>query len=183
MKTNLASKSLLAFQVVGVLVLAGTAAAAVSLTYASTSSQSLGVKAAPVQYVGGADSALGDYVTAFTISTNRTFYTAVVKGVPEAIVTIGDLVDVSNVDARAHNVTLSAPQNTNANVLAYKTDFYDGATLVGTIDFKAASPSTTFTSMAAGKTFTGKVTIQLAGGAGANNVNDPAMAITMTVSS
>jgi hypothetical protein len=183
MKTNFAAKSLVAFQIVGVLVLAGTAAAAVSLTYATTSSQALGVKTVPVQYAAGPDAALGDYVTAFSISTNKTYYTATLKGVPESIVTLGDVVDVTNVDARAHNVTLTAPQNANANVLVYKVDWYDGATLVGTLDFKAASPSATFSGMAAAKTYAGKVTVHLAGGAGSNNVNDPAMSITMTVSS
>lgn len=181
MKNSTVSKGLVAFQVAGILVLAGTAAAAVSLTYASSSSQTLGVKAAPVQYVAGADAAIGDYVTAFSLSTNKTYYTAAIRGVPEASVTLSDLVDISNVDARSHNVTLSAPQNANANVQTYKIDWYDGATLVGTLDFKAASPSVTFSSMAAGKTYVGKLTVALGSGAGANNVND-ALAVAMAVS-
>lgn len=165
------------------LLLAGTAAAAITLTYTNTSAQTLAVKAAPVQYSIGADGALGDYVTAMALSANRTFYTSTVVGVPEATVVIGDLVGISNVDARAHAVTISAAQNTNAFVTAYKLEWYDGATLVGTLDLKAASPSVTFASMPAGQTYAGKLTVSLAAGAGAHNVADPAMALTTAVSS
>lgn len=168
---------------VTLLVLVGTAAAAISLTYTATSSQSLGVKAAPVTFSAGADGGVSDYVPSLSLSTNKTSFTATLKGVPEATVTLGDLVDLSNVDSRAHSVTITAPQNSNSFVTAYKVDWYDGATLVGTLDFKAASPSVSFASMVAGKVYAAKVTITLAAGAGANNVNDPAMALTTAVSS
>lgn len=171
------------FPTLGVLAIVGTAAAAITLTYTTTSSQTLSTKAVPVTYVSGADSAISDYVTAFSISTNKTSFSASVKGVPEATVVIGDLVDVSNVDTRVHTVTVSTAQNTNALVTAYKIDWFDGATNVGTLDFKAASPSVTFTNMAAAKTYVGKVTITLAAGAGLNNVADPAMSLTTSVSS
>lgn len=169
-------------QMLGILLVVGVAAAAITLIYSTTSNQSLRAKSVPVIYQAGADSGASDYVTGLTISTNQTFFTSTVKGVPEATVVIADLVDVSNADARVHTVTLSAPQNTNTMVTAYKIDWFDGATNVGTLDFKAGSPNVTFTNMAAAKVFVGKVTITLAAGAGANNVADPAMAITMTVS-
>lgn len=180
------SKKLLvkyAFPTLGVLAIIGTAAAAISLTYSTTSSQALSTKPVPVTYIAGADSGLSDYVTAFSISTNKTSFSASVKGVPEATVVIGDLVDVSNVDSRAHTVTISTTQNTNALVTAYKIDWFDGVTNVGTLDFKTASPSVTFTNMAAGKTYVGRATITLAAGSGLNNIADPALTLSTTVSS
>lgn len=161
--------------------IAGTAAAAVTIAYGS-SSQGLTVKSAPVVWEAGADAAVTDYVPTFTLSANATSYTMTVRGIPEVPVTMSDLIRLKNTDTRTHTVTLATTQITNANVLAYKLDFYDGTTLVGTLDFKSASPSVTFTNLAAGKTLTAQATISLAGGAGANNVAD-SRTITATVSS
>lgn len=164
-----------------VLVLLGTAAAAITLTYTTSSAQSLGVKAAPVQFSVGADGGVSDYVPALAFTTNRTAFTASVVGVPEANVTIGDLVHIANIDTRAHSVTLSTAQIANANINTYKIDWYNGAAYVGTLNFTAASPSVSF-SLAAGAIYTAQTTIILAGGAGANNVANAAT-ITMAVSS
>lgn len=161
--------------------IAGTAAAAITLAYGS-SSQGLGVKAAPVVWEAGADAAVTDYVPTFVLSTNATSYTMTVRGIPEVPVTMTDLIRLKNTDTRTHTVTLATTQITNANVVAYKLDFYDGVTLVGTLDFKSATPSVTFTNLAAGKTLTAQGTISLAGGAGANNVAD-SRTITATVTS
>lgn len=161
--------------------IAGTAAAAFTLAYGS-SSQGLAVKAAPVVWQAGADAAVADYVPAFTLSTNATSFTMTIRGIPEVPVTMSDLIRLKNLDARTHTVTLATTQVTNTNVLAYKLDFYDGETLVGTLDFKSESPSVTFTDIAAGQTLTAKATISLAGGAGANNVDD-SRTITASVSS
>lgn len=169
-------------QVIAALALVGTATAAVTLAYANSSPLALGVKAAPVVYSAGADGGVSDYVPSFAISTNATYFTSTIRGVPEATVTIDELLRVSNVDTRAHAVTISTSQVTNAFVTAYKLEFYDGATLVGTLDLKAASPSVTFPTLAAGKTLTAKATLALASGAGAHNVAD-ARSLAMAVAS
>ncbi|MHB8585700.1 MAG: hypothetical protein ACYDDF_07680 [Thermoplasmatota archaeon] len=168
--------------VLAIMVATGTAMAAIVLTYSNTSTLTTGVKQAPIQFAAGSDSGTSDYVPAFSLSTNMTTFSATIHGVPEATVTIGDLVELKNVDSRAHDVTLSTSQITNSYVTAEKIDFYNGATLVGTLDLKSASPSVTFSGLAAGSDLTGKVTITLASGAGANNVGD-SRAVTATVSS
>ena len=166
---------------IAVILVAGSAIAAITLTYSSVSSQTLGTKAVPVQFEVGADGGASDYV-ALTISTNKSFFTATLRGVPEASVVMDNVIQVHNVDSRVHTVTLSTTQNTNSFVTVYKIDFFDATTNVGTFDLKAASPTVTFASLAVNKVLTGKVTITLAAGAGANNVADVA-SVTTAVSS
>lgn len=161
--------------------LAGTAAAAVSVTY-QTSQAALAVKAAPIVWEAGADASYTDYVPSLVLSTNATSFTLTVRGVPEAPVTISDLIHLKNVDTRVHSVTLSTTQVTNSYVTAYRLDFYDAATLVGTLDLKSANPSLSFVDIPAGKTYVAQATITLASGAGNHNVDD-ARTIAATVSS
>lgn len=158
------------YVLVGLLV--GTAAAAVTLVYMNSAQLSLGTKAAPVVYEPGADGGVSDYVPAFTLSPNKTSFTVALRGVPEATVTIDDLFRIRNQDTRPHSVILSSDPVTNALVLVYKVEFFDGATRVGTLDFKSASPSVTFPALAAGKVLTAKTTLLLSAGAGGDSVAD-----------
>jgi hypothetical protein len=153
--------------------MAGAASAAVTLAYTSASTETLGVLAPPVVYAAGVDASGNDYVPSFALSANKTSFTATVRGVPEATVVLSDYVRLKNADSRTHTVTLSTTQVTNALVTAYSLAFYDSSNaLVGTLDFKAANPSVTFTDMTAGATYTAKATLTLASGAGTNNVAD-----------
>lgn len=158
-------------QVLGLLVLVGTAAAAVTLTYTTHSTQSLSVKAAPVIFEAGADATPSDYVPAFALTNNKTAYTASLRGVPEATVVVDDLVHVRNLDTRAHSLVLSAATDANPFVTTYKLEFFDGATSLGTLDFKAASPTISITAPS-GATLTVRLTLTLASGAGNDNVTD-----------
>ncbi|MFA5862418.1 MAG: hypothetical protein WDA16_12060 [Candidatus Thermoplasmatota archaeon] len=158
-------------QLLGLLVLVGTAAAAVTLTYSTHSTQSLAVKTVPIVFEAGADATASDYVPSFSLTANHTAYTASLRGVPEATVVIDDLVHVRNTDTQTHTLALASATNTNPFVTAYKLELFDGATSVAVLDFKAASPSASVT-LPAGVTLTGKVTITLASGAGNDNVAD-----------
>ena len=161
--------------VAGALVTAGVAAAAITLTYSTTSTLTTSVTPPPVQFAAGGDagpSALSNYVTAYSLSTNKTYITATVKGVPESSLVIGSLFQLTSSDAAAaHSVTLSTTQVSNVKVTAYTIGVYNSTNdnLMGTVDLTAATPSATF-SIGPSGTFYGKLTLTLASGAGADNV-------------
>jgi hypothetical protein len=165
----------LAHPVIAVLlVLSGVAAAAITVTYTTTSAFTTSVTPPPIQFLAGDDAGpaeLTDYVSAFAISANKTYITTTVLGVPEATLTIDSYFKLENVDDAAHTVTLTTPQVSNANVAAYTLAIYDDAddSLVDTMDLRAASPDATL-AMGAGDVYYAKLTLTLASGAGLNNV-------------
>lgn len=156
-----------------ILASAGLAAAAISVTYSTSSTLTTSVTPPPVQFVAGDDSgpsALTSYVTAYAISTNKTYFTSTVKGVPEASLAVGSYVKLQNVDSASHTVTLSTSQVSNAYVTAYTLQVYNPSNVLqDTLTLTAASPSATVT-IPASTTFYGKLTLTLATGAGADNV-------------
>lgn len=153
--------------------ISGLAAAAITLTYSNTSTLTTSVTPPPVQFVTGTDagpSTLTDYVTAYAISTNKTYITATVKGVPEASLVVGSFLKLTNVDNAAHVVTLTTTQVSNAYVSAYTIEIQNTLSATqSTLTLTAASPSASVT-IPAGETWTGKLTLTLATGAGVNNV-------------
>ncbi|MFA5862949.1 MAG: hypothetical protein WDA16_14755 [Candidatus Thermoplasmatota archaeon] len=161
--------------ILGALLIVGVAAAAITLTYTTTSTLTTSVTPPPVQFVAGSDSgpsALTNYVTAYAISTNKTYMTATVKGVPEATLIVGSFFQLTNVDASSvHSVTLTTTQVSNVKVTTYTIAIYNGTgdTLMGTLDLTAASPTVTF-SAGPSATYYGKITLTLATGAGLDNV-------------
>lgn len=174
---------MLAKPIVTFLLVSSLVSGAIVLTYSQTSTLTTGVTPPPIQFVAGADtSPLTDYITAFSVSTNKTSISATVKGVPEATLTIDSIFKLTNVDNAAHTATLSTPQVSNAYVSSYIIEIYDTTpTLAATLTLTAASPSASVT-IPAGETWTAKLTLQLASGAGSNNVA-LTNAITMSVSS
>lgn len=170
MRAAIAAKPLLAIVVV---LSTGLATAAIGLTYTNASVFTTSVVAAPVQFVAGDDagpSTLTRYVSAFSISGNRTYMSATVNGVPESSLTVGSFFKLQNVDTAARTVTLATPQVTNSYVSAYTLQVYNSSgALSSTLDLRAASPSATF-GIPAGETYYAKLTLTLATGAGADNV-------------
>lgn len=167
-----------------VLLTAGLAAAAITVTYTTSSTITTSVIAAPVQFVAGTDagpSTLTSFVTAYSISGNKTYMTATVKGVPEASMVIDSFLKLQNVDSASRTVTLTTSQVSNAYLSAYTIQFYNPSNaLQGTLTLTAGSPSVTLT-IPAGETWTGKLTLGLLTGAGADNVAlSPALAMTVT---
>lgn len=159
--------------VLAIVILTGMAAAAITVTYTTASTLTTSVTPPPIQLLAGDDTgSLTDYVTAFSISTNKTYLTSTVKGVPEATLTIGSFFKIENVDDVAHTVTLSAPNVTNSLATAYTIEIYDGSSaLVDTLDLReaTATPSAQAT-IPAGEVYYTKLTLTLDTGAGANNV-------------
>ena len=168
--------------VTAALVVAGVAAAAISITYTTSSTLSTTVTPPPIQFVAGDDTgSLTDYVTAMTISTNKTYLTTTVKGVPEATLAVGSFFKVQNVDDAAHTITLSTSNVTNSLVTAYTIQIYDTSNaLVSTLDLRAASGTVSAAAtIPAGATYYTKLTLTLASTAGANNV-DLSNSLTLT---
>lgn len=166
------AKPLVAIAIVAV---TGIAAAAITLTYTTTSTLTTSVTPPPIQFVAGGDagpSALTNYVTAYSISGNKTYITSTVKGVPESTLVVGSFFKLSNVDASgSHAVTLTTTQVSNAYVTAYTIKIYDGSdVLQSTLDLTAGSPSASFTIPASTSNWYGKLTLTLATGAGVDNV-------------
>lgn len=156
-----------------IVVVTGVAAAAITVTYTTNSTLTTSVTPPPIQLLVGDDTGSPtDYVTALAISTNKTYLTSTVKGVPEATLTVGSFFKIENVDDVAHPVTLSAPNVTNALATAYTIEIYDDTdTLVDTLDLRDASNTVSATAtIPAGTTYSTKLTLTLASGAGANNV-------------
>lgn len=147
----------------------GLASAAVTVTYTTASTVATTVVAAPVQFESGTDSAISRYITAYSISSNGTYFTSTVAGVPEATVAVGSYVKIHNVDSASHAVTLSTTQVTASGITAYTLEILDQSSASqGTLTFTAGSPSVSFT-VPAGQTWTGKLTLTLGSGAGLNN--------------
>lgn len=151
----------------------GAATAAISIVYAQDSTVTTSAIPAPVQFGAGDDagpSTITRYVSDYSLSANRTYLTATVNGVPESTLTVESFFKLTNVDAATRTVTLGTEQVTNAYVTGYTIQLYDPAgNLDATLDILGASPSATLP-MAAGETYTAKLTLTLASGAGAHNV-------------
>lgn len=157
-----------------VLVISSVAAAAITVTYTTNSTLATTVTPAPIQLLAGDDTGvLSDYVTALTISANKTYLTTSVKGVPEATLTVGSFFKIQNVDDIAHPITLSTSNVTNSLVSAYTIEIRDGSNdLVDTLNLRAASGTVSASAtIPAGATYTTKLTLTLATTAGANNVD------------
>lgn len=159
--------------IAALILVSGVAAAAITVTYTTTSTLTTGVTPPPIQFVAGDDTgALTDYVTAYTISTNKTYLTTSVKGVPEATLVVGSFFKLQNIDDASHAVTLSAANVTNSLVTAYTIQIYDNSNaLVSTLNLRDTSSTVTASAtIPAGTTYYTKLTLTLAATAGANNV-------------
>lgn len=121
-----------------------------------------------VQLEAGAGANNGRYVKDFQISANKTGFTGEIKAKAGADMTLKDLVRARNLDDAPRRVTLRASQATSAHVEAFTFTVRDGGTTVATLDYKAASPSATFT-LPAGTAYRFDLRIDLADGAGNDN--------------
>lgn len=170
--------------IIALVLVAGLATAAITVTYSNTSDVTVSAVEPVVQYDAGDDagpSNLGTYVSAYTISSNKTYFTSTVNGVPEATLNVGSYVKITNTDAdNSHDITLSTAQVTDANVDAFTLEIYDsGDTLQDTLDLTAASPSATVT-IPASSTFYAQLDLTLASGtATGETIATPSITLTL----
>ncbi|HET6403804.1 MAG TPA: hypothetical protein VFH78_04100, partial [Candidatus Thermoplasmatota archaeon] len=149
-------------------------AAAITVTYSTASTLATSVTPPPIQFLLGDDTlAPTDYVTSMSVSTNRTYLTSTVKGVPEATLVVGSFFKLTNVDDAPRAITLSTSNVTNSLVTAYTIQIYDGSNaLVDTLDLRAGTPTVSASAtMPAGATYTARLTLTLGSTAGAHNVD------------
>lgn len=149
-----------------VLAVTGIATAAITVTYLNDSTLTADQIGAPVQFQAGDDTAsTGDYVSAFSLSSDATYFTATVNGVPEANLTVGSFVKIANTDDSGHTVTLSTSQVTHADVDDYVLVLLDDqGDVVDQLDLTAASPSAS-TTIPASTTYEARLHFELASGA------------------
>lgn len=160
------------------LLCAGAAGAAYLTRYAESTLQ-VRAAAPPITFSEGDQSADRLYVTAFSLSANRSTFAASLRGVPNAKVTVPELCELTNRLAEPQTVTITAPRAASASITTLKLDFLNGGTVLSTLDLRAASPSATF-SLAGGQVASVRATIGLADGAGNHDV-DADLALTVSV--
>jgi len=153
--------------------LATLTGAAITVTYLTDTTVTTETADPPVQFRDGGDtSSTGDYVTSFSRSTNDTYLTATVKGVPEANLTVDSFFKLENVDDAEKSVTLSTSQVTNGNVDDYSIVVLDDTSnTVDVLELTESSPSAS-TSIPASTTYEGKLHLELASGTTDSDLND-----------
>lgn len=152
----------------GILVLslmAGTAMAAIVWT--STSTIDVSAVPPPIQFTKGDNADDRRYFRSFTLSENKTSFTAEVKPRGGADTTVKDVVRITGAGSD-HQVTLTATQVTNPNVEDFEWRIKDGSTQVATVDYLTSSPSASFT-LPASQTYTFELKVDLADGSGRDN--------------
>lgn len=154
------------------LVTAGLAGAAVAVTYTSASTLTTGVTAAPVELEAGAGLANTRYFDAGALTANKTTLGGTLKARAGADLVVKDVVRVANRAGSAQSVTLAADPVSNARVEVLGLTVRNGGSVVGTLDYRAASPSVSFT-LPASTTYVLDLRVDLADGAGANNAQLP----------
>ncbi|MGQ0536795.1 MAG: hypothetical protein ACT4PT_12085 [Methanobacteriota archaeon] len=145
------------------LLVAGSVVAAVTITYFTNSTVTPTLKAPPVVWAAGADSAGNNYVSSFTLSSNATYFTITLRPIPEVQVVWGNLTTLTNTDSAAHTVTVTGTSlSSNAKVLTASVEFYTfGNALVATLNLKDASPSASLGSVSASTGYYTKWTVRL----------------------
>lgn len=152
----------------GILILslvAGTALAAI--TWTSDSTLEVSAVSPPIQFAKGDNADNKRYFKSFTLSDNKTSFTAEVKPRGGADTTVKDVVRITGADSD-HQITLTATQVTNSNVEDFEWRIKDGSTRVATLDYLTSEPSASF-SLPANQTYTFELKMDLADGAGRDN--------------
>ncbi len=150
------------------LLVTGLGTAAITITYLNDSTMTADAIEAPIQFEEGDDTTTtaSDYVNTFTISSDATYFTASINGVPEANLTIESFVKIKNTDdSNSHDVTLTTSQVSSAEVDDYTLIILDtDSNTLDVLDFTAASPSATAT-LPASTTYEVRLHLELASGA------------------
>jgi hypothetical protein len=138
--------------------------AAVTVTYNTSSSQGFSIKPPPVVWSAGPDSSGNAFITGFSLSGNKTYYSVTLKPVPEANVTWGNLTTLENQDTTAYTVTVTGDSvSGSSKILDFRMEFrsYGTDALVGALNLRDASPSVNLGSLAAGAKLYTKVYLKL----------------------
>lgn len=148
------------------LLAAGAGSAALVVT--ATSHVTTGATPPPVEWELGSGGASTRHFSSFALGANKTVVTGTVLAKAGADLLVKDVLRLANRAATAQTVTLTATQVANARVEVLAWTARDGATTLGVLDHRAASPSLTLT-LPAGASRTLDLRVDLADAAGANN--------------
>lgn len=155
------------------LLVASAAVAGVLVSYNTSSTATLTLKAPPVQWSAGPDSSGNNYVASWSLSSNQTYWSMTLKPVPEASITWENLTTLSNTDSAAYTVSVSGTDLSgySSYITAATLAFYnygDDAP-IGTLDLTSGN-ALNLGSMAAGANYYVRANIQLADGVGQQNL-------------
>ncbi|MBI4394136.1 MAG: hypothetical protein HY556_10140 [Euryarchaeota archaeon] len=167
---------------VALVLVAGAALAAMTVSYANTSSTSHSLKAPPIIWIAGPDSSGNNFVSSWSLSSNATYFSVTLMPVPEANVTWGNLTTIKNQDTSAYTVTVTGSSvSGSSKVLDYRMEFRNYVTdaLIGTLNLRDASPSASLGSMAAGAQWYVKTYVKLDT---ATNAADLPSSVTVSIS-
>jgi hypothetical protein len=139
-----------------------------ALSWTATSTLTTSATSVLVQFASGAGSTNLRHLSSFSLSTNKTSFTATLVGLPGGDSNVTDVARVTNAGASSATVTLTASQVTTANVNTLNWTVRTSSSTVGTMNVTAASPSITFT-LASGATDFLDLRYKLAPGSGTNN--------------
>lgn len=149
-----------------VLVVAGAGSAAIVTT--ATSHLATGATAPPVEWELGSGASATRHFASFGLGANKTLASGTVLAKAGADLHVKDVLRLVNRGPAAQTVTLSSTQVTNALVEVLAWTAREGATTLGVLDHRAASPSLTL-GLPAGASRTLDLRVDLADAAGANN--------------
>ena len=158
----------------GFLLVASAAVAAVLVTYNTSSSATLSIRAPPIQWAAGPDSSGNGFVASWALSANRTYYSITMHPVPEANVTWGNLTTLTNADSAAWNVQVTGTDLSSgySKITTFRLEFLNGAgTVVGAMNLTASGQNTlNLGSMVAGQSYYVRAIIQLATNTGSQDL-------------
>lgn len=142
--------------------------ASTALSWSSASSLTVNVSTPAAEFELGTGASKARFVGSPTLSANKTGFSATLRAPAAADATVKDVLRLKSLSSSATTVTLRGAQVTNPRVEAFQWIVRDGATRVAALDYRAASPSATFT-LPAGATLAMDIRIDLAEGSGKNN--------------
>ena len=156
---------------VGFLLVASAAVAGVLVTYNTSSTQTLSLKAPPVQWAAGADSSGNGFVASWSLSGNHTYYSIQLSPVPEANVTWGNLTTLTNTDTSAWTVQVSGTNLASySKITTFRLEFYNPGGVVAALNLTSGTTTVSLGSMAPNASLSVRATIQLAAGTGAQDL-------------
>jgi hypothetical protein len=140
-----------------------------SINWQASSTVQVGVAPPPVQLEPAAGANKTHYFSpGLTVNANGTTLTGTLLAHAGADARVKDAFKVASRSSSAQSVTLSGTQVSSARVELFTWSVYNGTTLVGALDMRAASPSLSFT-LPAGETWSVHLRLDVADGAGNDN--------------
>jgi hypothetical protein len=166
---GIAGRNLSATTIVVAASLVGVGAqAAITMTSSSNSDVTVDVLEPPVTFEKGENADDKRWFNSFSMSTNKTSFSATVKPRVGGHSYIHDVVRTLSQDDQDRTITLTGSQESNAKVERFQWRVYNGSNFKGVMDHTASNPSAQFT-LPSQEKFRLDLEIDLEQGAGKKN--------------